>query len=170
MATIQKRRTRQGQNYFTATIRLKGFKSASRTFERRDDAKRWAQEQEKELKRQRDRGGLRRDVSRMTVAQLIKEYLEDPETTALRYFDHLSMLLAWWVGQYGAMKLLELNVFALREARHLLQPGRAGSTVNRYLSAMRSCWNWGRAAGIVPQDQTWPSRLMLKEPRAAPAI
>jgi integrase len=41
--------------------------------------------------------------------------------------------------------------------------GRAPATVNRYLSALRSCWNWGRAMSLVPQDHTWPTRLLLKE-------
>jgi hypothetical protein len=42
---------------------------------------------------------LRRDVPKMTVAQLIREFLEDPETASLRYFNSLSFLLAWWTGQ-----------------------------------------------------------------------
>jgi integrase len=60
---------------------------------------------------------------------------------------------------------MELNVLMLRDARHALQQGRKPATVNRYLSAMRSAWNWGRAAGLVPQEQAWPSRLMLTEPK-----
>jgi hypothetical protein len=30
---------------------------------------------------------------------------------------------------------------------------------------MRSAWNWGRAAGLVPQEKSWPTRLLLTEPR-----
>jgi integrase len=165
VATIQKRRTKEGDLYFTATVRIKPFPSASKTFPKRADAQSWAGALERELQKQRDRGGLRRDVPKMTVAQLIKEFLEDPETTALRYFDSLSQLLAWWTGHYGSTRVMELNVLQLREARTTLKAGRAAGTVNRYLSAMRSAWNWGRAAGLVPQDQAWPSRLMLTEPK-----
>jgi len=60
---------------------------------------------------------------------------------------------------------MELNVLQLRDARAALRAGRAAGTVNRYLSAMRSAWNWGRAAGLVPQEQGWPSRLMPTEPK-----
>ena len=28
----------------------------------------------------------------------------------------------------------------------------------------RSCWNWGRSAGLVAENKTWPMRLMLSEP------
>lgn len=65
----------------------------------------------------------------------------------------------------GGQKTLDLNVLSLREARDKLRLGRTPATVNRYLSAMRSCWNWGRAAGLLPQDFLWPSRLMLTEPK-----
>ena len=92
-----------------------------------------------------------------------EQFLEDPETKALRYHDSLSIMLAWWANHFGAEKVLELNVLKLREARDRLRKGRSHATVNRYLSALRSCWNWGRASGLVPQDQLWPTRLMLKE-------
>jgi integrase len=165
MATIQRRRSPNRGMAFTATVRIKPFPSASKTFETRAAALEWGRELERELIKQRDRGGLRRDVPKMTVAQLIREFLEDPETCALRYFESLSLLLAWWTGHYGAQKVMELNVLTLREARDTLRSGRKAATVNRYVSAMRSAWNWGRAAGLVPQDQLWPSRLMLTEPK-----
>jgi integrase len=60
---------------------------------------------------------------------------------------------------------MQLGVLTLREARDRLTPGRAPATVNRYLSALRSCWNWGRAAGLVPADHVWPPRLLLPEPK-----
>jgi integrase len=40
------------------------------------------------------------------------------------------------------------------------------ATVDRYIAAERAAWNWGRAAGLVPNDRAWPPRLMLTEPDA----
>jgi integrase len=165
MATIRKHRAKDGSVSFTATVRIKPFPPACKTLAGRKDVEAWARDLERELRKQRDRGGLRRDVPKMTVAQLITEFLEDPETRGLRYYDSLALLLAWWTGHYGATKVMELNVLQLRDARTTLKAGRAAGTVNRYLSAMRSAWNWGRAAGLVPQEQAWPSRLMLTEPK-----
>lgn len=165
MGTIRRHRAKGGTVSFTATVRIKPFPPACKTFGRRSEAKDWADALERELRKQRARGAVRRDVTKMTVAGLITEYIEDPETKALRYFDSLSLLLAWWTGHYGAAKVMEFNVLTLREARAGLRPGRAAGTVNRYLSAMRSAWNWGRSAGLVPQEQTWPTRLMLTEPK-----
>jgi integrase len=168
MATKKRkpRITTSGQRYYTATVRLKGFRSASKSFPTWAEAKQWAEALKRELRKQRNRGtGLHQDVARMTVAGLLHAFLEDPETQALRYHADLQALLAWWEGHYGATKVLELNVLALREARATLHPRRAPATVNRYLSAMRAAWNWGRAAGLVPSDLLWPSRLMLTEPK-----
>jgi integrase len=163
--TIRKHRAKGGAVSFTATVRIKPFPPACKTLPVRKEVETWARDLERELRKQRDRGGLRRDVPKMTVAQLITEFLEDPETKGKRYFDSLSLLLAWWTGHYGATKVMELNVLQLRDARTTLKTGRAAGTVNRYLSAMRSAWNWGRASGLVPQEQGWPSRLMLTEPK-----
>ena len=165
MATIRKHRAKDGAVSFTATVRINPFPPACKTLPVRKDVEAWARDLERELRKQRDRGGLRRDVPKMTVAQLIREFLEDPETAGLRYYDSLALLLAWWTGHLGATKVMGLNVLMLREARATLKQGRAAGTVNRYLSAMRSAWNWGRAAGLVPQEQAWPSRLMLTEPK-----
>lgn len=165
MAAIRKHPAKDGTVSYTATVRIAPFPASCKTLPLRKDVEAWARDLERELRKQRDRGGLRRDVPKMTVAQLIREFLEDPETKGLRYYDSLSLLLAWWTGHHGATKVMELNVLQLREARGTLKAGRAAATVNRYLSAMRSAWNWGRSAGLVPQEQAWPSRLMLTEPK-----
>jgi len=44
MATIQERTKKNGKKTFTATIRIKGYKPLSATFERLTDAKRWIAE------------------------------------------------------------------------------------------------------------------------------
>ena len=139
---------------------------ASKSFAKRSEAVTWAEELERNLKAQRKAGGVREDVTSLTVAGLCQEFLKDPETKKLKYADDLQRLLDWWTTHYGAERILQLNVLTLREARDKLRHGgKAPATVNRHLSALRSCWNWGRASGLVAQDQLWPSRLMLTEPK-----
>lgn len=69
------------------------------------------------------------------------------------------------MAKYGPVPVLDLSVLVLREARGKLFPGRAPATVNRHLAALRAVWNWGRAAGLVPSERTWPTNLMLPEPK-----
>ena len=41
--------------------------------------------------------------------------------------------------------------------------GITPATINRYLSALRSAWNWGRTSGYLSANQVWPPRLLLTE-------
>ncbi|HKS56669.1 MAG TPA: site-specific integrase [Steroidobacteraceae bacterium] len=162
MPTIVKR---DGARPWLAQVRVKPYKAASKTFDTKHEAKEWADSLERELKRQRKVRSTRPSLTRYTVAELIRDFLADPETNVLRTYTSLQLLLAWWVNHYGANRVLDVGALTLREARAKLQPGRKPATVNRYLSALRSAWNWGRAAELIPQKLSWPSRLMLTEPK-----
>jgi len=166
MATYRKHKSGEGSTTFTATVRIAGFAAAVKTFPTRKAAAEWAETTEDLLREQKKRGAsVRRDVAVLTVGDLLLEFLKDPEVTKLRTFDDLHRLCAWWMQQHGALKALDLNVLTLREAREKLSRDRGPATTNRYLSALRSAWNWARAAGLVPSDRRWPERLLLTEPR-----
>ena len=49
MAKIQERTTQSGETRFRVQIRFKGKPSLTKTFKRKTDAKRWAQEKEQEI-------------------------------------------------------------------------------------------------------------------------
>jgi len=166
---VYKRQTAAGPT-FIAMVRLRGFKSVAKSFANRDAAEAWLFATRSELRKQRATGEVRHDVSRMTVGDLIRDYLKDPATTALRSFDNKEELLCrWWLPKYGSKRVLDTSVLVLREAREKLgsdpKNPRQSATVNRHLSALRSVWNWGRAAGLIPQERVWPTKLMLPEPK-----
>jgi integrase len=165
MASYQKRTNGDGSKSVMAWVRIKPFKPASKAFPNKAEALKWATELEAELKKQRSHGGARKDLTALTLARLIKEYLADPETQKLRSYDDVERLLAWWVNHCGADKVLGFGAVKLRESRDLLRNGREPATVNRHLAALRSAWSWGRAAQFVPGEKVWPTRLMLTEPR-----
>jgi integrase len=164
MATFQRRKRADGKIAWIAWVRVRPFKPVSRSFTTKAEAIDWADAHERELRAQ-VRTGVRHDVTRLTMRELIAEHLDDPETKALRTYEGHAALLAWWQNEYASERVLDWNVLKAREARAKLQRGRAPATVNRYLGALRSCWNWGRAAGLVPQERAWPSRLLLTEPK-----
>jgi integrase len=158
-------RNRDRSKVWKITVSVRPYKRVTKSHETAAAAREWHDALTRELKARRQRGHRDTNLTRLTLRRLADLYLEDPETAALGYHDDLSLLLAWWVNHYGATRVLSLGALTLREARDRLSRGRAAATVNRYLSAMRSCWNWGRAAELVPQELSWPSRLMLTEPR-----
>lgn len=165
MASYQRRKNSDGSASVIAWVRIKPFKPASKAFPNVPAAKAWAVALEAELHKQREHGQARQDLTSLTVKGLVQEFLAEPETRQLRYYADLERLLAWWVNHCGAEKVMAFGTLKLREARELLRNGRQPATCNRYLSALRSCWNWGRAAGLVPQEKAWPTRLLLTEPR-----
>lgn len=163
MATITQKKLASGKKSYLAQVRINPFKPANKTFRTRAEAKAWAKKLEQDLREQKKQGEVSYDLTRLTVKELIDYFRDDPDTKKLRSYDTLSIWLAWWANHYGKTKVLDLNAKVLREAREKIHKGRAPATVNRCLSALRSCWNWGRAAQFVPQDRKWPTRIMLKE-------
>jgi integrase len=163
MAKPRKLTKADGSTFWIAQVLVKPFKRVSKTFPTKREAVEWADALQMELRSKRK--AVRSDLTKLSVAQLTREFLDDPQTKALRTYTSLEPLIAWWVNRYGGMRVLDFSVLTAREARDKLVPGRAPATTNRYLSAMRSCWNWARSQGLLPQDRLWPSKLMLREPR-----
>jgi integrase len=165
MASYQRRKNSDGSRSVLALVRVRPFKSASKAFKNHADAKKWATDLEVELRKKREESDVRPDLTTLTLAQLIRTYLSDPETQALRHYEGRQLLLSWWINHYGAEKVREFGSMKLREARDSLRHGRKPATVNRYLGALRSCWSWGRAAQYIPAERVWPTRLFLTEPK-----
>lgn len=182
MATIVRRKNADRTHSYVVTVRISGFKSASKAFHDRDAAEEWAEELERSLKAQKQRGGLRHDATALTVSDIITEFKKDPAFAALRSAADANKLLDWWADHYGSVKCRELSVLRLREARELLTSTgermvwnadktarvprpRAPATVQKFLAVMRSCWNWARRSGLVPVGHLWPPGLGVKLPR-----
>jgi integrase len=167
VATITRSRNKGGTVSFVAQVRIKPFKPVAKSFPTKGEAQTWAATQERELIEHRDQSKVVAvDLPRFTVGQLIRQFLDDPTTHSLGYYEDLVSLLAWWTNEYGNERVLQFGATTLRAARKKLLSGRANGTVNRYLSAMRSCWNWARGAEVIPSKLVWPPKLMLKEPKA----
>jgi integrase len=184
MATLTRKVGTTGNVAYLCQVRIKGFKPAARTVRvtatvnepaAKAQAEGWAAKLEKELREQAEAGATRRDITQMTIATLLDEYKKDPEVQQMGSWVNLVGLLKWWTDNYGTVRLLNVGVTMLREAREKLRTTatgrshhkktRAPGTVNRKLMALRSVWNWGHANGFIPQERVWPKKLMMKEPR-----
>jgi integrase len=161
MANFQDYRTDDGKKRVLAVIRLKGFKRTSKAFDSLSAAKDWAQTTERELRGLRDRGGARQDVTTLTVADLASAYGKDPKVRQLLTIDGIESMIAAWVDEYGTERLRGfgyLHITAMRDK--LLGQGLSAARANRYLSAMRRCWNWGNPHYV---QTAWPQKIMLEE-------
>lgn len=149
MAAVSKRTTAKGEVRYLAQVRLKGHPPQTRTFERKTDAVRWAQQVEADIRAGRNRGVVARRVH--TLAELIEHYVKNelpakPAVTTL-YGRHLH----WWKEELGAYYLSDLSSETIDESyRKLLRnPGptgrrRSATTANRYLISLGACLTYGR--------------------------
>ena len=171
---IYRRTNEAGGCSYVAQVRVKGFKPASETFAARDfasdaeaiaAAKSWRASFTKKLREERAKRPLRADVSTITLAKLVEEYLADPKAQGLSTVDERQRQLAWWVSRYGATRAMEfVNAQLLRTARAELLGKFGPATTNRYLAAVRKLVNFGRGTDLLP-GVTWPPELMLTEPK-----
>ena len=75
MATVESRQTPDGKKAYRVKIRLKGFPTQTATFERRTDAKAWAQATEAAIKE--GRHFKTAEAKKHTLADLIERYRQD---------------------------------------------------------------------------------------------
>lgn len=115
MATFIKRGSK-----WRAEIRRKGHPSQSATFETKRDAKDWADEQERKLRR----GGTIASAEQ-TLSWLIDQYIEDRNPDA---YD--TDVLEWWREQLGAVRVTELHRDDFTQARKRLMKKKAKTGPN----------------------------------------
>ncbi len=154
MAYIQERKTDDGKTHFRVQVRLKGFPVTSATFERKTDAKLWAQQTEAAM---RDgRHFKTAEAKKHTVADLVDRYIDTVIPTKPKNASACTAQLKWWKGHIGHCLLSDLTPSLLAEQRDRLLKGvtiqgkpRSPSTVVRYLAALSHAltvamkeWGW----------------------------
>lgn len=141
MAYFQKRKNGR----FTATIRVKGYKNLSATFDRLTDARTWAGKIESDM-----RTGRYIDISeniKHTLADLIDKYIKEKLPQRKTEQKAFKNRLLWWRERIGDKLLREITPRLIAEQRDILlsEPSikstvnhyaRTGATVNRYLATL----------------------------------
>ncbi len=170
MAYIQERKTDDGKTHYRVQIRLKGFPVTSATFDRKTDAKLWAQQTEAAMRE--GRHFKTTEAKKHTVAELVDRYLTNVLPTKPKNAAACSAQLKWWKEQIGHCLLSDLRPSLIAEQRDRLLGGitkrgrlRSPSTVVRYLAAL------SHALSVATKEWGWledsPMRNVTKptEPR-----
>lgn len=141
MAYFQKRKNGR----FTATIRVKGYKNLSATFDRLTDARTWAGKIESDM-----RTGRYIEISetiKHTLGDLIDKYIKEKLPQRKTEQNAFKNRLLWWRERIGDKLLREITPRLIAEQRDILlnEPSikstvnhyaRTGATVNRYLATL----------------------------------
>jgi integrase len=149
MASVEKRTRQDGTSTYRVKVRRKGQPAQTATFTRLTDAKKWAHQAEAAALE--GRHFKTSEAKRHTLKEAVDRYMREvlphkrPKTVVLQ-----SSQLQMWSGILGTRSLADVTPSLLAEARdNLLQDGRTGPTVNRYLVALSHVftiaekeWGW----------------------------
>ncbi len=135
MATFQERIGKNGKKAYTATIRRKGVRPISKTFDRLTDAREWAARTETAAAERRN--FPHREAQRTTVADLFKRYEQEvlPHLAATNKNTHRQRL-DWWKARIG----------------HLLVCDVCPGTVEKLVAELRQKPKGTRGEGTVSES------------------
>lgn len=142
MATIQKRKNKNGTHSFRVMVRQSdGYPPASKTFPTRQEAKDWAQQEEF----QRRQGSYipSQAQKQHTFNELVNRYLTIVLPTKPKNAKTTKRHLTWWMSKLGKYQVRLITPELIARCRQELAEGltpkrtkRSPATVNRYLAAL----------------------------------
>ncbi len=169
MATIEQRKA-AGNTTYRVKIRLKGHPPQTATFERKTDARHWAQQTETAIRE--GRHFKTTEAKRHTLGELVDRYLRDVLPSKPKSEVDQKRQLLWWKQQLGHYVLADVTAVVIAEHRDKLTGSltpqgrqRSPATANRYMAAL------SHALTIAVTEWGWlddnPMRKVrkLKEPR-----
>jgi integrase len=145
MATFQRCVGRNGGMSWRALVRRKGFPQQTRTFERKSDARDWAEDLESAMRNGRTIIGS--DARRYTFGDLVARYRDQvvPQYGPAEQRKREARL-RWWEGSLGHARLADVTPAAITECKSRLARGGEGVTPSgrpaspatqvRYLAAL----------------------------------
>ena len=173
MAYIQEREGTDGKVRYRVQVRKKGYPLQTATFERKTDAKKWAQSVEAAIEECRFQNFAQ--AKRRTVAELIDRYVENVLPRKPRSERTQRQQLFWWRDQLGSLTLATLTTDLIvdcrdRLAKRIVPSGNliSTATVNRYLAAL------SHVLTVAVKEYKWlpesPMRYLGKLPEAKPRV
>ncbi len=145
MAAIEKRQNDNGTVSFRVKVRLKGQPTASATFERLTDARRWATQTEAAIRE--GRYFQTAEARKHTLAEAITRYRSE-YLPALAQSRDRARHLAWWEQRAGSLTLADISARFINEQLQALavEPTRKGTpraaqTVQHYRIAITHLLN-----------------------------
>jgi integrase len=154
VAVIQERKGNDGKIKFRALVRLKGYPPQSATFERKTDAKKWAQDTESAIRH--GRYFPSQEARKHLFSELVDRYIDQVLPHKPKMKKQQEGQLNWWKAQLGYYLLSDVSPALIGECRDRLLnekndqgKTRAPATVVRYLAAVSHAftiavneWGW----------------------------
>jgi len=139
MASIFKRKNKDGTSCWRAVVRIKGYPTVCNHFDRKQEAEDWAADVERKIKI----GQYNFNRTQQTFSELLERYRNDGELEHIRSVDDVKRHLEYWKGRIGNFALIHLTTELIGKERCLLAEtptnrgeNRSTATVNRYVSSL----------------------------------
>lgn len=148
MASIFKRKSTDGKSFtWRAVVRIKGYPTASKSFERKQEAEDWGQETERRIKQ--SQFNYSQHKHQYTYAQLICRVYEDGVLDHHRSFKKTRSQYEYWKNRFGDYALVHISPELIGKERQLLiqtpttnGTKRTPGTINRYMAVLSSTFNY----------------------------
>lgn len=153
MASFEKRVDKENRVSYRVKIRLKGFPDQTATFERKTDARIWAQQTEAAIRE--GRYFKSSEPRKRTLGEMIDKYISNRLPQRGDDKETVEPQLLWWKAQLGPYLLKDVTPPLIAEQRDKLlkepvtKKGEkkprmlSNATVVRYLASLSVCYSYG---------------------------
>ena len=170
MANVEQRTSKSGKKTYRVKVRLRGFPVQMATFDRKTDAKKWAQDTESDLRNNRHFKNA--EAKKHTLGEVVDRFIRDELPKLPKVKPIMESQLRWWKRQIGYKTLADLSAPDIREYRDkLLRDGTSRkavitpATVNRYLTALSLALSTASGWGWMGESPMREGKIKLEEPR-----
>lgn len=118
MASIQKRKNKNGTSHWRAVIRIKGYPTVCNHFDRKQEAEDWAAEIERQIKQ--GQFNFNHHKVQHTFAELLDRYRNDGALEHIRSVEDVMRHLQYWKTRFGDFALIHLTSELIGKERCLL--------------------------------------------------
>jgi integrase len=167
MASIFKRKNKDGTSCWRAVIRIKGYPTVCNHFDRKQEADDWASKIESQIKIGKFKFYQHRQQH--TFTQLIESYVSDGALQHIRSSEDVMHHLNYWKTCMGNFALIHLTPELIgKERQHLADTPtnknlkRSPATVNRYISSLSALFSYAVRLRWIDENPCF-NLIKLKE-------
>lgn len=158
MATLEERKSRDGNKIFRVKVRLKGYPEQNASFTRKTDAVKWATQTEAALRESRHFPSF--EGRKHTFKSLVDRYKANVLANKPRTLKDRKAHLKFWNEKLGKYLMSDITPFQISDLKSELlaadtvrETKRSPATVNRYLAALSHVFTYAvRELGWLPSN------------------
>ena len=167
MASIYKRKNKDGSSCWRAVVRIKGYPTVCNHFDRKQEADDWSIDIERQIKRGEFNFDLHK--TQYTFKDLLERYKNDGALEHIKSAEDVIRHLDYWKNCLGNYALIHLTSELVGKERRILADipsskgiKRSSATINRYMSSLSAVLSYAARLKWIKENPCF-SLTKLKE-------